>query len=149
MLPDSGSKFDSFKLKIERELGKQIEYSVLVQEIIESDGTNASLDQGKYLMIQTALNLKDAIGILKDAAAKKGVPFPDEMRVAGGQAKSALWNQMKADITGMKISVPSCPDAELLGDAAFAFTALKVFSSLTCASESLFSKAVTFYPQTY
>lgn len=149
LLPDSGSKFDSFKLKIERELGKQIEYSVLVQEIIESDGTNASLDQGKYLMIQTALNLKDAIEILKDAAAKKGVPFPDEMRVAGGQAKSALWNQMKADITGMKISVPSCPDAELLGDAAFAFTALKVFSSLTCASESLFSKAETFYPQNY
>ena len=149
LLPDSGSKFDSFKLKIERELGKQIEYSVLVQEIIESDGTNASLDQGKYLMIQTALNLKDAIEILKDAAAKKGVPFPDEMRVAGGQAKSALWNQMKADITGMKISVPSCPDAELLGDAAFAFTALKVFSSLTCASESLFSKAETFYPQKY
>ncbi|WP_288569843.1 FGGY-family carbohydrate kinase [uncultured Treponema sp.] len=149
LLPDSGSKFDSFKLKIERELGKQIEYSVLVHEIIGSDGTNASLDQGKYLMIQTALNLKDAIGILKDAAAKKGVPFPDEMRVAGGQAKSALWNQMKADITGMKLSVPSCPDAELLGDAAFAFTALKVFSSLTCASESLFSKAETFYPQKY
>lgn len=149
LLPDSGSKFDSFKLKIERELGKQIEYSVLVQEIIGSDGTNASLDQGKYLMIQTALNLKDAIEILKDAAAKKGVPFPDEMRVAGGQAKSALWNQMKADITGMKLSVPSCPDAELLGDAAFAFTALKVFSSLTCASESLFSKAETFYPQNY
>ena len=149
LLPDSGSKFDSFKLKIERELGRQIEYSVLVQEIIGSDGTNASLDQGKYLMIQTALNLKDALGILKDAAAKKGIAFPDEMRVAGGQAKSALWNQMKADITGMKISVPSCPDAELLGDAAFAFTALKVFPSLTSASESLFSKAETFYPQNY
>lgn len=149
LLPDSGSKFDSFKLKIERELGSQIEYSVLVQEIIGSDGTNASLDQGKYLMIQTALNLKDAIGILKDAAAKKGIAFPDEMRVAGGQAKSALWNQMKADITGMKISVPSCPDAELLGDAAFAFTALKVFPTLTSASESLFSKAETFYPQNY
>lgn len=149
LLPDSGSKFDSFKLKIERELGNQIEYSALVQEIIGSDGTNASLDQGKYLMIQTALNLKDAIGILKDAAAKKRIPFPDEMRVAGGQAKSALWNQMKADITGMKISVPSCPDAELLGDAAFAFTALKVFPSLTSASESLFSKSETFYPQNY
>ncbi len=149
LLPDSGSKFDSFKLKIERKLGTQIEYSVLVQEIIGSDGTNASLDQGKYLMIQTALNLKDAIGILKDAAAKKGIPFPDEMRVAGGQAKSALWNQMKADITGMKISVPSCPDAELLGDAAFAFTALKVFPDFVCASESLFSKAETFYPQNY
>ncbi|HBP09845.1 MULTISPECIES: xylulokinase [unclassified Treponema] len=149
LLPDSGSKFDSFKLKIERELGRQIEYSVLVQEIIGSDGTNASLDQGKYLMIQTALNLKDALGILKDAAAKKGIAFPDEMRVAGGQAKSALWNQMKADITGMKISVPSCPDAELLGDAAFAFTALKVFPTLTSASESLFSKAETFYPQNY
>lgn len=149
LLPDSGSKFDSFKLKIERELGRQIEYSVLVQEIIGSDGTNASLDQGKYLMIQTALNLKDALGILKDAAAKKGIAFPDEMRVAGGQSKSALWNQMKADITGMKISVPSCPDAELLGDAAFAFTALKVFPTLTSASESLFSKAETFYPQNY
>lgn len=149
LLTDSGSKFDSFKLKIERELGRQIEYSVLVQEIIGSDGTNASLDQGKYLMIQTALNLKDALGILKDAAAKKGIAFPDEMRVAGGQAKSALWNQMKADVTGMKISVPSCPDAELLGDAAFAFTALKVFPTLTSASESLFSKAETFYPQNY
>lgn len=149
LIPDSGSKFDSFKLKIERELGRQIEYSALVQKIIESDGTNASLDQGKYLMIQTALNLKDAVEVLKEAAAEKGIPFPDEMRVAGGQAKSALWNQMKADITGMKVAVPSCPDAELVGDAVFAFTALKIFPGFAAASEALFSKAEIFYPQNY
>ncbi|MGN0728412.1 FGGY-family carbohydrate kinase [Treponema sp.] len=148
LLSDSGARFDSFKLKIERERGKQIDYASLVQALVDSDGTDPSLDQGKYLMIQTALNLKDALNVLKSAAAEQGLAFPDEMRVSGGQAKSALWNQMKADITGMKIVIPSCSDAELSGDAAFAFFSLGIFSSLQDAAKSLFSAAEIFYPHT-
>ncbi len=146
LLPDSGSKFDSFKQKIEREQGSQIEYNELVQSLIYSDGSNASFDQGKYLMIQTALNLKDAIAILKKAANEKQIDFPTEMRVTGGQAKNDLWNQMKADITGMKIIIPSCEDAELLGDAAFAFTTMKLYSNLQAAAKSLFKEKKVFIP---
>lgn len=146
LIQESGSRFSSFKQKIERETGRQLDYAELVQKIISSNGTDASLDQGKYLMIQIALQAADAVSILRRAANESGIPFPSEMRISGGQAKSPLWNQMKADITGMNIIVPSCPDAELAGDAAFAFTALGIFPDIASASKSLFKPAQLFVP---
>ncbi|MDR2021126.1 MAG: FGGY-family carbohydrate kinase, partial [Treponema sp.] len=47
--------------------------------------------------------------------------FPvGEMRLSGGQGKSRLWNQLKADITGVTLLVPEIADGELAGDAAAA-----------------------------
>jgi sugar (pentulose or hexulose) kinase len=39
------------------------------------------------------------------------------MVVSGGQAKSPLWNAMKAKKTGAVLLVPEIPDGELAGDA--------------------------------
>ncbi len=146
LLPESGSLFDSFKQKIEREEGNQIEYSELIERLITSDGTSSSLDQGKYLLIQLALNLKDASEVLKKAFCEEGKKFPSQVRVSGGQAKNALWNQMKADITSFEVVVPSCKDAELLGDALFAFCAMKIFPDLSTASKTLFKAEQVYYP---
>lgn len=146
LIEESGSRFSSFKQKIERETGVQTDYSALVEKIIADRGADASLEQGKHLMTQIALKTEDSISILRQAAEKKGLPFPSEMRISGGQARSPLWNQMKADITGMSIAVPACPDAELLGDAAFAFTSLGLFPDIASAAKSLFTVAQLFVP---
>ncbi|MDR2184841.1 MAG: FGGY-family carbohydrate kinase [Treponema sp.] len=47
--------------------------------------------------------------------------FPvGEMRLSGGQGKSRIWNQLKADITGVTLLSPEIADGELAGDAAAA-----------------------------
>ena len=50
---------------------------------------------------------------------KLGVSI-SEASIVGGEAKSELWNQMKADITGLKIWVPEVADAAALGSAILA-----------------------------
>jgi sugar (pentulose or hexulose) kinase len=47
-----------------------------------------------------------------------------EMRLSGGQGRSRLWNQLKADMTGVIILTPEIIDGELAGDAALAAAAL-------------------------
>lgn len=146
LLPDSGSKFAAFKQKIDRELGESVDYNDLLDRMIDSDGSSAALDQGKYLLIQTALDVKSAIETLRKAAFEKGLPFPDKMTITGGQASNNKRNQMKADITGIKIQVPSCSDSELLGDAAMALAGMGVFGSIQEASKKLFSAGKLFVP---
>lgn len=146
LLSDSGSKFAAFKQKIDRELGESVDYNDLLDRMIDSDGSSAALDQGKYLLIQTALDVKSAIETLRKAAFEKGLPFPDKMTITGGQASNDKRNQMKADITGIKIQVPSCSDSELLGDAAMALAGMGVFGSIQEASKKLFSAGKLFVP---
>lgn len=146
LLPDSGSKFAAFKQKIDRELGESVDYNDLLDRMIDSDGSSAALDQGKYLLIQTALDVKSAIETLRKAAFEKGLPFPDKMTITGGQASNDKRNQMKADITEIKIQVPSCSDSELLGDAAMALAGMGVFGSIQEASKKLFSAGKLFVP---
>lgn len=146
LLPDSGSKFGAFKQKIERELGQTLEYGDLIEKLITSDGSNATLDQGKYLLIQTALDVKSALDTLRKAAAEKGLPFPGKMTITGGQASNSLRNQMKADITEINIAVPTCSDSELLGDAAMALAGMGLFPSIKEASKALYSEGRLFVP---
>ena len=47
-----------------------------------------------------------------------------QMRVSGGQGKSPLWNQMKADMTGVSLIIPEISDGELAGNAVLAAVAL-------------------------
>jgi xylulokinase len=71
----------------------------------------------------------------------------EELRVTGGQAKSPLWNQVRADITGHKILVPEVMDSELLGDAIVALFALGRYPTLTAAAEGLVRIRRTYAPQ--
>ena len=146
LIPESGSRFEAFRQKIERETGHPVKLSELTQMLINEDGTKPSLEQGKYLLIQTALQAKDALEKLRTAAKGTLTVPADEMTVTGGQAKNAAWLQMKADITGMKINVPECADAELTGDAVFAFTGMNLFVSIEEAVAALCRIRKTYTP---
>ena len=79
-----------------------------------------------------AYAIRDVIEVMEDNGLEIG-----ELRVTGGQAKSPLWNQIKADITQRKILVPEVQDSELLGDACIGLFALGNYDSLAAASETL------------
>ncbi|MDR1429743.1 MAG: sugar kinase [Spirochaetaceae bacterium] len=54
----------------------------------------------------------------------------EELRLSGGQAKNALWNQLKADISGLTLHAMDIADGELAGDACLCLMALGEASGL-------------------
>ena len=70
-----------------------------------------------------------------------------ELRVTGGQARNVIWNQLKADITGKRVTVPEIEDAELLGSAVCALIHQKEFATLRQASEELVRLRAVFHPR--
>ncbi len=139
LLPESGILFSAFKNKIERERGKEIDFNTLVHDCLASDGTekDSSLAQGKKQMQDTAMQVKQGLEVLAKAVSTTQTAMPDQMIITGGQAANIEWIQMKADITGMKILVPECHDAELIGDAVFAFTGMGIFTSITEGAQKM------------
>ena len=139
LLPESGILFSAFKNKIERERGKEIDFNTLVHDCLASDGTekDSSLAQGKRQMQDTAMQVKQGLEVLAKAVSTTQTAMPDQMIITGGQAANIEWIQMKADITGMKILVPECHDAELIGDAVFAFTGMGIFTSITEGAQKM------------
>ncbi len=146
LLPQSGSCFSDFKMRIERERGHEVSYSALVDSIL-SDIKNNKENDGTILLNKIALDVKNAVNSLKEVAEKNGLNFPDTMTVTGGQGLHGGWNQFKANVTGIKIQVLSCKDAELIGDAIFAFTGMGLYSSITEASKALCKIQETFIPK--
>jgi xylulokinase len=60
-----------------------------------------------------------------------------EMRVMGGGAKSRLWNQIKADVTGLQVNVPQITETTALGAAFLALVGIGAYGTLTEVSEDL------------
>jgi len=60
-----------------------------------------------------------------------------EMRVMSGGAKSRLWNQIKADVTGLQISVPEITETTALGAAFVALVGIGAYATLTDASNHI------------
>ncbi len=104
-----------------------------------SNGMFTGLDpeQGRYELGRAVM---EAIGFAVRRSLElfegQGLPVED-LRISGGQGKSRVWNQMKADITGKKILIPEIEDAELLGDACLASVALRRFPDIQTASDAL------------
>ena len=71
----------------------------------------------------------------------------EDLRVTGGQSKSPLWNQIKADITGKNILLPDCTDAELKGNTSVALYNLGYYPSLMEAADKTFRVKKVFKPQ--
>jgi xylulokinase len=55
------------------------------------------------------------------------------MRVCGGPARSELWNQVKADITGFEVEVPAVLETAVAGSAILAATGIGVWPDLPAA----------------
>jgi xylulokinase len=60
-----------------------------------------------------------------------------ELRVMGGGAKSQLWNQIKADVTGLQVTVPEVLETTALGAAFLALVGIGAFATLSEASEHI------------
>ena len=61
----------------------------------------------------------------------------DALRAIGGGAKSDLWLQLKADITGIPVVAPEITEAAGLGAALLAGTGTGIFASAAQAAESI------------
>jgi len=114
-----------------------------------SNGMFAGLDpgQGKF---ELGRSVMEAIGfaVRRSLEIFEELDLPvDEIRVSGGQAKSPVWNQMKADITGKTILIPEVEDAELLGCACLANVALGRYPNIFEASENLVKIKHEIYPR--
>jgi len=98
-------------------------------------------EMGRAVLESSAFAMRDVISAMEEDGASV-----NELRITGKPARSHIWNQIKADITGKPIIVPRFEDAELPGDLAFALCALGRAGSLADAAESLALPAGTFEP---
>lgn len=62
-----------------------------------------------------------------------------EMRVCGGPARSAFWNQVKADITGFRVAVPAVLETAVLGSAILAAVGVGAQRDLPAAIRAMTS----------
>ncbi|MDE6067772.1 MAG: hypothetical protein K2F89_02300 [Treponemataceae bacterium] len=92
-------------------------------------------------------NFVKGIRALKKCAEEHGVFFDDTIAITGGQSRDENLIQEKADAAEIKIALGQIADAELLGDAAIAFTALGEFDSLQNATDAICKKQKIFYPK--
>jgi xylulokinase len=70
-----------------------------------------------------------------EAMRETGVPLR-EVRVVGGGARSAVWNQIHADVLGIPIEVLDIPDAAVAGAAVCAAVAAGVFGDFQRAADA-------------
>jgi xylulokinase len=71
----------------------------------------------------------------------------NEIRVLGGGARSDIWNQIKADITGKTILRTENEEAACLGAAILAGKAVGLYSSVKEASKNMVRIKKTYNPQ--
>jgi xylulokinase len=63
-----------------------------------------------------------------------------------GETRSALWNQIKADVLGLEISVPAVSEAAALGAALVAGIGTGVFADVRAAVDAAVRPGATFQP---
>jgi len=71
----------------------------------------------------------------------------EALRLSGGQAKNAEWNQLRANMTGKRVLVPEIEDGELAGCACAAFAGLGLYSSPAQAAEAIVRIAREYTPE--
>jgi len=74
--------------------------------------------------------------LLSEAILSLGTRI-DELRVCGGQAQNRLWNQIKADVMGMPVSVPRLTEVALMGGAICAAVGAGLYPDLATAGEAM------------
>jgi xylulokinase len=120
IIGESGSLFEKYR----RDSGQADKpYEVLMAELAadKAHPARAVLDAIAF-RVKAALDKLRAAGLAPDSV---------EMFVSGGQAKSPLWNAIKAKKTGAVLLVPEIPDGELAGDAVLGALYLEAAGSVT------------------
>lgn len=91
--------------------------------------------EGVAFMLRRNLELLESVG----APAT-------EIRSHGGGARSALWNQIKADVCGVRVVTLEGEDAAVRGDAMLAGVAVGAFPNLAAAEAALVTIRARFEP---
>lgn len=89
-------------------------------------------DVARSLMEGVALEVAACLDVLRRAGHA-----PRAVRVLGGGAKAGLWNQIKADISGLEIEAPRVTEAASLGAAILAGTAVGLYADPMEAAKKL------------
>lgn len=71
----------------------------------------------------------------------------DEIRITGGGASSPLWAQIKADVTGLKLSTLKEKESACLGTAMMAGVGIGVYPSIEAAVEKIVQVKKTYSPE--
>jgi xylulokinase len=117
VIPSSGKLFECYRS--ETGLGS-MSYAELLGGLIPLDKSgDENTVRGREVLCAIGLSVRSAL----EGLALSGFTVK-EMRVSGGQGKNPLWNQLKADITGVKLMIPEIPDGELAGNAVISAAAL-------------------------
>ena len=80
-----------------------------------------------------------------DALSDMGIEV-NEVRSLGGGSKSAVWSQIKSDITGKRMMTTKSKEAACLGAALLAGKAVGIFDSIDKAVDSMIDIKSTFEP---
>ena len=89
-------------------------------------------DLARAVLESTGFAIRDVLS----AMTENGVEV-DELRVTGSPARSDVWNQIKADITGKRLLVPENVESELVGDLCIAMHRLGRYASPAEAASDL------------
>ncbi len=88
-------------------------------------------DMYRALLESLAFTLRDMLALLEEA----GLPLR-MIRCIGGGARSDLWLQMKADVTGLPVERPTVPEAATAGAALLAATGAGEFTTIREAAQA-------------
>lgn len=80
-----------------------------------------------------SFQLRNALEVVKSSTGFN----PRGIRVVGGGSKNGLWNRIRADVTGLPVTITSQKEITALGAALFAFIGIGAFSSIEQAKKNI------------
>jgi xylulokinase len=106
-----------------------------------------SLDTSQNDMLRAVVegvcfSIRDVIRVMEELGHEV-----DDLRITGGPAQSDFLNQLKADITGKSVVIPTVKEAELVGDAVIAMTGAGKYGSFAEAAEEIVVAEKRYYPE--
>ncbi|MBP3608666.1 MAG: hypothetical protein J6J11_10165 [Treponema sp.] len=154
IIPDTGSRFATFKEKVEHYLKEPITHKNLITLITENNEKDSNIKlseelkkEGNTIIYDVTHQLWAAINILQKASEHASIPKPKSITITGGQALNEKWTQIKCDTLCIPITVTECVDAELAGDNILARVSLGYYDSLEEAAFALVKKSKIYTPK--
>lgn len=148
LFTETGSRFAAFRKTVSEAWGRDVSFEEVTALCLHEDGTSPLLKEGRLLMERTAREVKAGLDVLREAVTDYGAALIGNeafgsrgLTTTGGQAANIPWISYKASVLDIQMYTPACPDAELIGDAIFAYTGLGRFSHITEAADRLCQRA--------
>jgi len=107
-------------------------------------GINLSHEKGHFvraILEGVAFQYLETLTLLGELGVKV-----NELSMVGGETRSSLWNQIKADVCGRRIRIPEVDDAAALGAALLAGTGVGQYTNLRKAAEETVKNKNVFTP---